>query len=321
MKSRGFFLGALVAALWVSPRAVEAQTGTIRGKVTNEVSGLPLAGAAVWFGTRIAQTRPDGQYMLTGVPAGTGTLRARLIGYASAARTVTVVSGQTLDVDLTLAASAVNLSEIVVTGYGEQRAGNITGAVTQVAEADFNTGRIVSPELLIQAKVPGVQVVDNNEPGGGISLRVRGPTSINASSEPLYVIDGVPIGGGAGGGLSAGRNPLNFLNPSDIASITVLRDASAAAIYGANAANGVVLITTKAGKRGTSFEYTGSMSSSWVTRTPNMLNAEQFKAAVTTYAPTKVVQLQNANTNWFDQVTRTSFGQDHNLAASVPPTT
>ena len=107
----------------------------------------------------------------------------------------------------------------------------------------------MSPEQLIQSKVPGVQVVDNNEPGGGISIRIRGATSINASSDPLYVIDGVPVGTGAGGGLSAGRNPLNFLNPADIESITVLRDASAAAIYGANAANGVVLIQTKAGGR------------------------------------------------------------------------
>ncbi|HEU5219891.1 MAG TPA: SusC/RagA family TonB-linked outer membrane protein, partial [Gemmatimonadales bacterium] len=194
--------------------------------------------------------------------------------------------------------------------------GNITGAVTQVAAADFNTGRIVSPEELIRGKVPGVQVSDNNEPGGGVSIRIRGATSINASSEPLYVIDGVPVGGGAGGGLSAGRNPLNFLNPNDIESVTVLRDASAAAIYGANAANGVVLITTKGGHRGTQFEYTGSMSASSVTRLPNMLNAAQFKTAVTTYAPNNVVQLQNANTNWFDQITRTGFGQEHNLSAS-----
>ena len=174
------------------------------------MTGLPLSGAAVWFGTRIGQTRPDGQYVLTGVPVGTGSLHARLIGYAPAAKTLTVVSGLTLDVDLVLTASAVNLSEIVVTGYGEQRSGNITGAVTQVSAADFNTGRIISPEELIRSKVPGVQVVDNNEPGGGFSIRIRGATSINASSEPLIVIDGVPIGTGAGGGLSAGRNPVDL---------------------------------------------------------------------------------------------------------------
>jgi TonB-linked SusC/RagA family outer membrane protein len=316
MKLRRHAIGALLVALWMVPLSAQAQTGTIRGRVTNEVSGVPLVGAAVWFGTRIAQTRPDGQYVLTGVPAGTGSLHARLIGYAPATKTVTVVSGQTIDVDLTLAASAVTLSEIVVTGYGEQRAGNITGAVTQVSAADFNTGRIISPAELIRSKVPGVQVIDNNEPGGGFSIRIRGATSINASSEPLIVIDGVAIGTGSGAGLSAGRNPLNFLDPNDIENVTVLRDASAAAIYGANAANGVLLITTKAGHRGTQFEYTGSMSSSMVTRLPNMLNAAQFKAAVTQYAPQNVGQLGNANTDWFKQVDRTAFGQEHNFAVS-----
>lgn len=300
----------------MAPLRAEAQTGTIRGRVNTDVSGQPLAGATVSFGSRSTQTRSDGQYVLTGVPVGTDTLRARLIGYTAAGRIVTVRAGQTVDADIILAARAVSLSEIVVTGYGEQRAGNITGAVTQVSSEDFNTGRIISPEELIRSKVPGVQVVDNNEPGGGFSLRIRGATSINASSEPLFVVDGVPLGTGAGGGLSAGRNPLNFLNPNDIEDITVLRDASAAAIYGANAANGVVLIKTKSGRSGTQFEYTGSMSSSSVTRVPNMLNAAQFAAAVQQYAPTKVVQLQNANTNWFDQVTRTSFGQEHNLAVS-----
>lgn len=317
MKSARFVLGALLATGAMTPLLAQAQqTGTIRGHVTNDTGGQPLSGAAVWFGTRIVQTRADGGYVITGAPVGTGTLRARLIGYASGSKPVTVVANQTVDVDVALTASAVSLSEIVVTGYGEQRAGNVTGAVTQVAAADFNTGRIVSPEELIRSKVPGVQVSDNNEPGGGVSVRIRGPTSINASSEPLYVIDGVPVGAGAGGGLSAGRNPLNFLNPNDIESITVLRDASAAAIYGANAANGVIMITTKGGHRGTQFEYTGSMSSSMVTRVPNMLNAAQFRTAVTTYAPDKLVQLQTSNTDWFKQIDRTAFGQEHNLAAS-----
>jgi len=317
MRSRRYILGALLAVSWMAPLRAQAQGGTIRGRVTNDVSGLPLSGVAVSFGSRTAQTRQDGQYILTGVPAGTDSLRARLIGYSPAARAVRVVTGQTVDVDLTLSARAVSLSEIVVTGYGEQRAGNITGAVTQVAAADFNTGRIVSPEELIRSKAPGVQVVDNNEPGGGISIRIRGPTSINASSEPLFVIDGVPIGTGAGGGLSAGRNPLNFLNPNDIESITVLRDASAAAIYGANAANGVVLIQTKAGRGTTTqVEYTGSFSASSVTRLPNMLNAAQFRAAVQEFAPQNAAQLQNANTDWFSLVDRTGYGQEHNLAVS-----
>ena len=318
MKQRWSSVGALLLFAGMAPVGAFAQTGTLRGKVTNQVSGAAIAGATVSFGSRITQTREDGQYVLSGVTAGTDSVRARLIGYGPAARQVRVAAGQTVEADLTMTASAVSLAEIVVTGYGEQRAGNITGAVTQVTAADFNTGRIVSPEELIRSKVPGVQVVDNNEPGGGLSIRIRGPTSINASSEPLYVIDGVPIGNGAGGGLTvAGRNPLNFLNPNDIASITVLRDASAAAIYGANAANGVILIQTKGGQAGTTVvEYTGSMSASSVTRLPNMLNADQFRAAVTEFAPGSVGQLQSANTNWMDLITRTGYGQEHNLGIS-----
>src|SRR5262245_18474612 len=302
-------MAALLAVCVIGPAGAEGQTGQIHGRVTQDVGGQVLSGVTISFGGKSTQTRADGQYTLTGVGAGTDTLRARLIGYSPSARILTVGTGQTVEANLALAASAVTLSEIVVTGYGEQRAGNITGAVTQVAAADFNTGRIVSPEELIRSKVPGVQVVDNNEPGGGFSVRIRGATSINASSEPLYVIDGVPIGTGAGGGLSAGRNPLNFLNPSEIESITVLRDASAAAIYGANAANGVVLITTKSGRSSggaTQVEYTGSMSASTITRRPDMLNAAQFTAAVQQYAPQNANQLQSGSTDWFKQVDRTA---------------
>ena len=180
---------------------------------------------------------------------------------------------------------AVTLSEMVSTGYGTQRAGSVTGAVTKVSSDEFNTGRIVSAEQLIESKVAGVQVIDNNEPGGGMSIRIRGATSINASSDPLYVVDGLPIG--TGGGLAtAGRDPLDFLNPNDIESITVLKGGEAASIYGANAANGVVIIQTKAGRQGTTqIDYTSSVSASQVTRLPSMLNAAQFAAAVTQYAP------------------------------------
>jgi iron complex outermembrane receptor protein len=309
-------VGALLVVSWTAPIALQAQTGTIRGRVTIDTSGVPLSGVTVTFGGRSVLTRLDGTYLLGDLPAGRDTVRARLIGYVPMGQVITVAAGQTVDANFSLTASAMSLAEIVVTGYGEQRAGNITGAVTQVSSADFNTGRIISPEELIRSKVPGVQVVDNNEPGGGFSIRIRGATSINASSEPLFVIDGVPVGAGAGGGLSAGRNPLNFLNPNEIENITVLRDASASAIYGANAANGVVLITTKRGKGATTIEYVGSSSASSVTRLPSMLNADQFRAAVTQFAPNNVAQMQTQNTDWFDLVTRTAFGQEHNLAIS-----
>ncbi|HEV8148678.1 MAG TPA: SusC/RagA family TonB-linked outer membrane protein [Gemmatimonadales bacterium] len=311
-----YSLGVLLAALCSVPLVAQGPTGTIHGRVTEAATQRPLEGVTVSVGTRSTVTRADGQYNLVAVPVGSDTLRARMIGYVGTVRPVALARGQSLEVNLTLAARAMSLAEIVVTGYGEQRAGNITGAVTKVAAADFNTGRIISPQELIRSKVPGVQVEDNNEPGGGFSLRIRGATSINASSEPLFVIDGVPLGTGAGGGISAGRNPLNFVNPNDIENITVLRDASAAAIYGANAANGVVLITTKTGRAGMQVEYIGSTSASTVTRLPSMLNAEQFRAAVEQYAPQNVGQLQSANTDWFKQVDRTAFGQEHNFAVS-----
>ncbi len=311
-------IAALAAVLWIAPLSAQQPTGTIHGRVTDAATQQPLATASVTVGNRTALTQTDGRFVLTGVPTGSDTVRARMLGYGPARQAVTVVTGDAVVVDLALTAQAVGLSEVVVTGYGVQRAGDITGAVTAVTDAQFNTGRILSPQLLIQSKVPGVQVVDNNDPGGGLSLRIRGPTSVNASSEPLYVVDGVPLGTGAGAGLSAGRDPLNFLSPNDIETITVLRDASAAAIYGSNAANGVVLITTKGskGRQGTGVEYSTSGSVSSVTRLPDVLNAAQFAAAVAQYAPTRTASLLGASTDWFGLIDRTAYGQQHDLAFS-----
>jgi iron complex outermembrane receptor protein len=312
-------MGVLLTALWIVPLGAQEPTGTILGHVTDAASQRPVQGVSVTVGKRSALTRPDGSYLISGIPAGTDTLRARMIGFTPLSQAFTLEAGQTLVVDLVMTAQAVNLSEMVVIGYGEQAAGNITGAVTSVASTEFNTGRVISPSELIQSKVAGVQVVENNEPGGGTTIRIRGATSVNASSEPLIVIDGMPVGGaGAGGGISGGRDPLNFLNGDDIENITVLRDASAAAIYGANAANGVVIITTKHGQanQGPKFEYTGTVSASSVTRVPSVLSAAQYRAAVTQYAPGGVPQLLSANTDWFGQVDRTAYGQEQNFAVS-----
>ncbi len=312
-------IGVLLVVLWAMPLHAQEPTGTIRGRVTDEATKRPLQGGTVLIGNRSAVSQADGRYVIVGVPAGTDTLRTRMIGYTPAAIEVTVAGGEIVDVDINLTAQAVNLSEMVVVGYGEQRAGDITGAVTNVTPEEFNTGRIVTPTELIQNKVAGVQVVESNEPGGTTSIRIRGPTSTTASSDPLVVIDGVPLGTGSGSGIAGGRDPLNFVNSADIESITVLRDASAAAIYGTNAANGVVLITTKRGRQGDGpkFEYSGTVSASSVTRLPTMLNATQFRAAVLAHADTaRSNQLLNANTNWFDQVDRTAYGQEQNFAIS-----
>jgi len=205
-------------------------------------------------------------------------------------------------------------ADSVTVGYGQRRAGDVTGAVTQLRSPEFNTGRIISAQQLILGKIAGVQVVDNNEPGGSLAIRIRGASSILAGSDPLYVIDGMPVRVGDGGGIS-GRDPFNFLNPDDIESITVLKDASAA-IYGGSAANGVVIITTKSGRGRPHLEYSGSLSSSSVNRLPGVLDATEFRAAVTRYAPQSVSQLGNASTDWLGQVSRNAFGQQHDLAVA-----
>jgi len=313
MRGLRYGIVLLLAAVGIAPLGAQ-QTGSIRGRVTDDVSQLPLRGGTVAYGSMRTETRPDGGYLLANLPAGTDSLRVTMIGYAPVSRAVTVVADSAVDVDFALSAQALNLAEMVVVGYGEQRQGNITGAVTNVTAEEFNKGRIVTPTELIQNKVAGVQVVENNEPGGRTSIRIRGPTSTNASNEPLYVVDGLPIASD----VSFGRDPLNFLNPDDIASMTVLRDAGAAAIYGTNAANGVVLITTKKGQQGQGpkFEYTGTASASTVTRLPSMLNAEQFRSAVNQFAPQNAGQLLSANTDWFGLIDRTGFGQEHNIAIS-----
>ena len=314
MRGLRYGSGLLLAAVWVVSLQAQEPGGTIRGRVTDESSQLPLQGATVRVGSQNTQTQANGVYLLTGIPAGADTLSVTMIGYAPVARAVTLSAGETLEIDIVLAPRATELAELVVVGYGEQRQGNVTGALTNVTAQEFNKGRVITPTELIQNKVAGVQVVENTEPGGRTSIRIRGGTSTTASNEPLYVIDGLPVSSE----VNTGRDPLNFLNPDDIASMTVLRDAGAAAIYGTNAANGVVLITTKRGQAGQpmKLEYTGSMSASTITRVPSMLNAQQFRAAVEQFAPDMVGQLQNANTDWFDAVDRTGFGQEHNVALS-----
>lgn len=303
----------LLATLLASMPAL-AQTGTITGRVTSVDGGLPLARVQVRIAgtTTGTLTRDDGRYVLTARP-GSWLVRASRIGLAPDSARVTVTSGGTATADFQLRASAVVLGTVVTVGYGTQETRNLTGSVATVDSAQFNTGRIVSPEALIRGKVAGVQVSDNNEPGGGISVRVRGGTSVNASNEPLYVIDGIPIDIGGGSTIN-GRNPLNFLNPNDIETVTVLKDASSTAIYGNRGANGVVIITTKSGGGGPQVSYTGTVSGSHVTGGPNLLNAAQYRTAVATYAPSNVASLGTANTDWLAAIEQSAGGQEHNIA-------
>lgn len=311
-----------VVATMLAGAPVLAQSGTITGRVTAD-GGQPVAQAQVnVVGTGVgAVTREDGRYSLM-IRPGTYTLRATRIGFAADSATrVLVTAGGTATANFQLHTAAISLTGMVVVGYGTQEARNVTASIQKVTDSTFNTGRIVSPEQLIQAKVPGVQVVENNEPGGGMSVRIRGGTSVTSSTEPLYVVDNVPLPQGDGGlqkngGVTAGRNPLNFINPDDIESMTVLKDAAATAIYGSRGANGVIVITTKSGAGASGMTFTSSVSNSEVTASPNLLSASQFAAAVAQYAPSNVSKIGTSATDWRGLVQRSAFGQDHALAMS-----
>ena len=312
--SLGRQLVAAVAGGVIAAAHLGAQTGTVAGRVVDAATQEPLSGATVRVAERSALSGTDGRFTVAAVPAGTHTVRATRVGYGEAARSVTVAEGQTATVDLRMSAQALLLESVVAIGYGERRVRDVTGAVEAVSSEEFNTGRIVSPEQLIQGKVAGVQVVETGEPGGGVSIRIRGGTSVNASNEPLVVVDGVPLP--HGGGLSAGRNPLNFINPDDIERVTVLKDASSTAIYGSRGANGVIIIETKTGRVGPQFSYGTSFSTSQVTREPDLLTADQFRAAVQRHAEARVTMLGTANTDWRSLVERDAFGQEHELAVA-----
>lgn len=308
--------GLLLAAV---PVVAQAQTGTVSGRVVDSTSRQGVAGVNVTIeGTRLGtQTRADGGFSIGGVPVGARTVRLSRIGFAARTVPVTVTADGTATVDVALAAVAARLTEVVTVAYSpaatERR--NVTGSVASVDTALFNRGRVVSTEDLIQAKVPGVQVVSSNEPGGGIAVRVRGQASVSGATDPLYVIDGIPLP--IGGGLSGGRNPLNFLNPNDVANVTVLKDAQATAIYGSRGANGVVLITTKNGNAsGPQLTYGVNYSDRQVARAPEVLTAQQLRAAVQQYAPNNARLLGDANTNWFDALEQAGGGQEHNFAVA-----
>ncbi|MBW3552945.1 MAG: carboxypeptidase regulatory-like domain-containing protein, partial [Gemmatimonadetes bacterium] len=190
-------LGLLVG---IAPLSGQDQRGSITGRVFDSATEQPLAGAAVTVAERTSLTGLDGRFIVTGVPAGEHTLRVTQIGYREFTRGVTLAAGQSANVQVSLIPEAIQLERLLVTGYGQRRAADITGSIEAVTDEEFNTGRVISPEHLIQGKVAGLQILDTGEPGGGVAIRIRGGTSVNASNEPLFVIDGVPLP--QGGGLS-----------------------------------------------------------------------------------------------------------------------
>src|SRR5688572_20978995 len=225
------------------------------GVVTDSKDGSPVTGASVQpKGSKTGtSTSADGKYSLL-IPSGINTI---VVSSAEYIEQEIDITGKTA-VDIVLTASAAGLTEVVVIGYGTARKKDLTGAVASVQAKDFNKGTYTSPDQLIQGKAAGVMVINNTgQPGGSTTVCIRGSSSIRSGNQPLFVVDGVPLSGGSarpgsvGGEYSNdGGNPLNYLNPNDIASMEILKDASATAIYGSRGANGVIIINTKRGKTG-----------------------------------------------------------------------
>ncbi|MCG9972691.1 SusC/RagA family TonB-linked outer membrane protein [Christiangramia crocea] len=297
-----------------------ANAQTVSGTVTDESGPLPGATVAIQGTSTGTTTDFDGNYSLNNVPTD-AVLVFSFVGYET--QEIAVDGRSVIDVNLTTDAS--ELEEVVLIGYGQTTVKDATGAVASVTSEEFNKGNISSPEELIQGKTAGVQITQaSGEPGAGVALRIRGTTSVRSNNNPLFVVDGVPLAGDdtaagtgdLGVGSSSARNPLNFLNPSDIQSISILKDASATAIYGSRGANGVVIIETKSGRgtRGGAFTYDASVSAASPANEYDLLNREEFLDAVEQFGGDREAQDFGADTDWQDEVTRTAFSQNHALS-------
>jgi TonB-linked SusC/RagA family outer membrane protein len=293
-----------------------AQDRTIRGRVTTpESEPLPGVSVAIKGTSRGTTTDAQGQYSLA-LPNEATTLTFSSVGYAT--QDIAVGSRATLDV--TMQISDRSLDEVVVVGYGTQRKVETTGSIASVKSDELLQLPIANVTQGIQSRVAGVQITQNSSaPGGSASVRIRGTNSINGTSEPLYVIDGIQISVGLDGN-SNNLNPLSTINPNDIESVEILKDASATAIYGSRAANGVVLITTKRGKAGTSrVSYDGYYGTQQVNRTLDVLTAPQFGALENEIYKTTIFanpESLPAGTNWQNEIFRTAPIQNHQLTVT-----
>lgn len=292
-----------------------AQTGVISGKVLDE-NNQPLPGVTVVVkGTqKSTATDGNGSYRLTGV-SGTVTLQFSFVGYQTSEKVVNA-SGNVTE-NISLVPSAKNLNEVVVIGYGTQSKKDVTGAITTVSSKDFQTGTINSPEELIQGKVAGVSISTNSgEPGTGSTILIRGGASLNASNSPLIVIDGVPL---SNNGIAGAANPLALINPNDIATFTVLKDASATAIYGSRASNGVIIITTKKGNAGAPrITFTSNNSISNPEKELQVLTGDEVRSLVKQYDAANGTNYSQyngtANTDWQKEIYQNAFATDNNLS-------
>ncbi|WP_230680313.1 SusC/RagA family TonB-linked outer membrane protein [Pontibacter rufus] len=304
----------LLAARY-NTRAHQAATAlqtdvTVQGTVTDE-NGMGLPGVTVVLkGTsRGTATDVNGHFSIA-VPESGAVLILSYIGYEN--QEVAVDNQTTLNISLRPDAEA--LQEVVVVGYGTQKKSDLTGAVTAISSEDFVKGQVTTPEQLITGKVAGVQITSNGgAPGSGGRIRIRSGSSLNANNDPLIVIDGVPLDSRS---ISGSANPLSFINPNDIASFNILKDASAAAIYGSRAANGVIIITTKKGELGEKLKVSlnSTTSLSTIRKQVDVLSADELRTAVGQYASEgNKGLLGDANTNWQDQIFQDAMTYDNNL--------
>lgn len=319
LKAKIFLMGVMVSLLFIGQAMGQGQ---VTGRVISGEDKSPLLGAniVVKNTTRGTTTDQDGRFVLEGLTA-TDVLVVTYIGFIKQEVTV----GNRQNIGVTMTPQALSGEAVVVIGYGTQQRRDITSAVSSLQDYAFNQGVTTDPQNLLQARIPGVVVTQvNGDVGSAPLIRIRGGTSVSASNEPMIVIDGVPVSnssaspGGPGNGDVIGTNPidtpLSTLNPSDIASIDVLKDASSAAIYGARGGNGVILITTKKGRPGGySLTYDGYTSTASQSNKLNLMTAQEYR----NFARTLGVAVEgNADTDWQDAIVRTAISHNHNLTFS-----
>ena len=309
------FRGFLFASIFLLYGMANAQQ-TVTGTVTDETGPLPGATVAIKGTSTGTTTDFDGNYTLNNVPAD-ATLVYSFVGYETQE---VLLEGRSI-IDINLAADASELEEVVLIGYGQTTVRDATGAVSSVKSDEFNKGINTSPDQLLQGRVAGVQITQaSGEPGAGANIRVRGTSSIRAGNDPLIVVDGVPLSGGnvspgndTGLGRRGSTNPLAFINSSDIASIDILKDASATAIYGSRGANGVVLITTRGGRSGKpQISFNSSFQTSKISNEYDLISAEDY--------PGIASSVGNSNSDFgarvdpLGSILRTAFTQQHDFS-------